>query len=129
MGLAYCLRAGFRKTEMFHFARLNQVAHGSGDFFDRDLRINAVLVEQIDCVNFETFKRRVSNLSDMVRLAVDSDRIGTSFRIKFKSKLGRNDDPVTHWIESLAHQLFVLERAIHFRRIEESYAQVDCFSE
>src|SRR5262249_13969450 len=129
MSPAYRLCAGFRKAKMFHFACLNQIAYGTGNFFDWHLRIDAMLVEQIDCVNLETFKRRFSNLFDMVRLAIDSNGMGTAVRIEFIPKLGRNDDLVAHWKEGLAHQLFVLEGTINFRCIEEGHAQVDCFSE
>src|SRR5262245_41680970 len=88
-----------------------------------------MLVEQVDCVNLETFKRCVSNLFNMVRLAVDSNRMGAALRIEFVPKLGRNDDLVAYRKEGLTHQLFVLERTINFRSIEEGHAQVDCFSE
>jgi hypothetical protein len=33
---------------MLDLALLDQFLHGTGDFFDRRVRINAVLIEQID---------------------------------------------------------------------------------
>ena len=41
-------RARFGEAEVFHLARLDQFLHGAGDVFDRHVRIDAVLVEQVD---------------------------------------------------------------------------------
>jgi hypothetical protein len=37
-----------------HLALLDQILHGSGDVFDRNIRVNAVLIEQIDDISPET---------------------------------------------------------------------------
>src|SRR6185437_2921991 len=43
---ANSLHACFGESEVLHLAFLNQLLHGSGDVFDRNVRIHAVLVEQ-----------------------------------------------------------------------------------
>ena len=44
------LHAGFGKAEVLHLALLNQFLHRSRHLFDRDVGIDAVLIEQIDDV-------------------------------------------------------------------------------
>ncbi len=42
------LHARFGKAEVLHLACLNQFLHRSRHVFDRHVRVNAVLIEQID---------------------------------------------------------------------------------
>ena len=42
------LHACFGKAEVLHLPLLNQFLHRAGDIFDRHVRVNAVLIEQVD---------------------------------------------------------------------------------
>ncbi len=42
------LRTGLGKAEVLHLAGLNQLLHRAGYVFDGHVRVNAVLVEQVD---------------------------------------------------------------------------------
>ena len=48
MGAAYGLRACFGQAEVLHFALLNEIPDRAGDVFDWYIRVNAMLIEQID---------------------------------------------------------------------------------
>ncbi len=72
MGAADRLHSRFRKTEVLHLALLDQVLHGSRHVFDRDARIHAVLVEQIDDVGLEALERGLGDFLDVLGPAVDS---------------------------------------------------------
>jgi len=66
------LRAGFRQPEMLHLAGLDQIPDGTGNNFDRHLRIDAVLVKQVDHVGLQALERRFSDLLDVFRPAVQA---------------------------------------------------------
>src|SRR4051794_2975271 len=53
MRAADVLHARLRHPEVPHLAGLDQLLDGAGDVFDRDVRIDAVLVEQVDPVGAE----------------------------------------------------------------------------
>jgi hypothetical protein len=46
----------FRKPEALHLARLDQVLDGSCHVFDRNLWIDAMLIEQVDAVGLEALQ-------------------------------------------------------------------------
>ena len=48
MGSTNGLRTGFRQTEVFHFPFIDQIFNSTGYIFNRNRRINPVLVKQID---------------------------------------------------------------------------------
>jgi hypothetical protein len=62
MCAADCLHARFRKAEMPDLAFLDQALHRSGDIFDGHDGIDAVLIEQIDGVDFEPLERAFGDL-------------------------------------------------------------------
>jgi hypothetical protein len=47
------LRARLGESEVLHLARLNQFLHSTGDVFDGHVRVNPVLIKQIDHLNLE----------------------------------------------------------------------------
>jgi hypothetical protein len=47
------LRARFRKAEVLDFALLDKVLHRPCYVLDRHVRINAVLIEQIDSIDLQ----------------------------------------------------------------------------
>ena len=51
MGAADGLHAGFRQAEVLHLARCDQFLDRAGDVFHRHVRVDAVLVEQIDRID------------------------------------------------------------------------------
>lgn len=48
MCAADCLHAGFREAEVVDLAFADEFFDGSGDVLDRDVRVDALLVEQVD---------------------------------------------------------------------------------
>src|ERR1700675_1890165 len=52
-----CLHSWFRKAEVFHLTLLNEVLHRSRHVFDRHIRINTVLIKQINGVDLQSFER------------------------------------------------------------------------
>ena len=66
------LHAGFRKPEVLDLALLNQVLHRSRDVFDRHVRIDTVLIEQVDRVDLEPLERGLGDLLDVPGPAIQA---------------------------------------------------------
>jgi hypothetical protein len=48
------LRCGFGEAKVFHFALLDEILHGAGCVFDRNFEVDAMLIVEIDRVDFES---------------------------------------------------------------------------
>ena len=64
------LHAGFREAEVFDLPFADQILHRARDLFDRHLGIHAVLIEEIDPIRLEPLQRRVGDLADVRRPAI-----------------------------------------------------------
>ena len=56
------LRAGFGQAEVLDLALADQLLHRAGHVLDRHVRIDAVLVEQVDGVGLEALERGLGDL-------------------------------------------------------------------
>ena len=93
------LHTGFRQPKIFHFPFLNQIFHCSSNIFDRYVRVNAVLIEQIDVVDPKPLQRRLAGGHQ--RLAAAPFAIGAGPHPI--AGLGRDDELVPVGPEVLAH--------------------------
>src|SRR5271165_486961 len=123
-----CLRSRFGKTEILDLSFLNQVLDRSGDVFDWHVRVNTVLIEQIDAVHPEALKRGLDHLPDMLRLAIEPLTLLCP-RINVEAKLCGDDHLVTHGSQRFADEFLVDEWAIHFSGIEEGFPSVPRLNE
>jgi hypothetical protein len=60
------LHTGLGKSEVFHLTFLDEVFHRARHVFDRNIRINTVLIEQIDCISLKPLERGLGDLLDML---------------------------------------------------------------
>src|SRR3954452_18664556 len=110
---------------MLDLARGDKVANGSGDIFDRNVRINAVLVEQIDRVDAEPPKRAFDCLADLPRLTIHPTPILTGGRIDVETELGGDHHSLAEWPQRLADHFLVRERPVDLRGVEKGHAALD----
>src|SRR5918994_1790793 len=108
------LHACFGKAEVLDLAFLDQLLYRAGNVFDRHVRIDAVLIEEIDAVGLQALERGLGDLPDVLWPAVKA-RLCVS---GFEAELGSDHHPITEWGEGCAHELLVGERAVSFRRVE-----------
>ncbi len=66
------LHAGFRKPEVLDLAFPNQILHRARDVLDRHVRVDAVLIEEIDPIGLESLERRVGDFPDVRRPAIQA---------------------------------------------------------
>ena len=59
--------ASFRQAKVLDLAFLNQVLHCSRDVLNRHIRVDAMLIEQVDNINLEALERALGDLPDPLR--------------------------------------------------------------
>ena len=108
---------------MLHLAVLNQFLHGAGDVLDGDVRVHAVLIQQVDGGHVQALQHRVDDLTNVLGSAVDA--VARAVRVDPESELGRNHDSFAERRQRLADELFVRERTVGFSGIEQRHAALD----
>src|SRR5262249_7100770 len=123
------LSSRFGKPKVFHLTFLNEFLHDPGHVFDRYVWINAMLIEQINGIDFEPLERGIGHLFDMVRPAIQTRRSLHASRIelgiKIKTEFRRYHDLSTKGGERFAYKLLIRERPVHFSGVEEGDAALD----
>src|SRR5207245_9434377 len=117
------LHSRFRKAEVLYLALANQILHRSGHVFDWNVRINAMLVEQINHIRPESLQRSFSNLFDVLWPTIQADLF--TFRTKFETEFGCYHHLTTERSKRFADELFIRERSVNFSGIEERDAAFD----
>jgi hypothetical protein len=117
------LCAGFGESEVFDFAFRDQVSHGAGHLLDRDARVDAMLIEQVDAVGPQTHERSLGHMPDVLWAAVEAPPL-PGVRIDVEAELCCDHDPVTHRRKGFPDKLFVAERAVGLGGIEEGVSAV-----
>jgi hypothetical protein len=95
---------------------------GSGDVFDRDLGVDAVLVEQVDVVGAQPSQRALDGLGEVLWAAIEP---GAGGAVVAEAELGGNHDLIADGREPFADDVFVAERPVRLGRVEERDAAVD----
>ena len=113
------------QTEVLDLALLDQTPDGARDVFDRHVRIHAVLIEEIDRIDTEPFQRALRDLLDVLRSAVHGIQFAFVGRVEREPELRGDHHLVAQRSERLAHELFVHERTVGFRGVEERDAELD----
>ena len=72
MSAANDINACFGKSEMPDFSGINQIFDRARRFFNRHVRINAVLIKKVNIIGSQTFERSIANFFNMFRSAVQS---------------------------------------------------------
>src|SRR6516164_1225989 len=99
----------------------DQVPDRPGRILDWHVRVDAVLIEEIDAVGFEPLERGLGNLPDALRPAVQP---GGGVAI-LEAKLRGDHDLVAERSQGFADKFLVRERAVGLRGVEEGYAALD----
>src|SRR5947208_8298447 len=117
--------AGFGQTEIAHLADANQLRHRAYGFFDRRLRINPMLIIEIDAVNAEPAQARFACLLHVLGFAVNAAKTWR-IRVAQDSELRRDDNSMAFAANSASEQLLIGVRTINVGGIEEGNPKVDC---
>ena len=117
------LDPGLGQAEVAHLAGVDELLDGAGDVLDGDVRVDAVLVEQVDGVGAQPPQRAVDGGADVLGPAGDAGLVAVL--VEGEAELGGDDDLVADRLERLADELLVVERAVDLGGVEEGDAAVD----
>ncbi len=110
---------------MLDLAFPDQVPDGSCHILDRHVRVDTVLVEEIDDIGLEPLQGSFRHFPDVLGAAIET-RLLVRFRVDVEAELGRDHDLVKHGCQCLADDLFVREGTIHLGGIEEGDPTLHC---
>ena len=125
MGPANRLRCRFGQAEVPDFAFGDQVADRSGNLLNGNIRIDPVLVEQVDRIHIQSFERCFCDFPDMFRPAVQLSPLSAFVRIGGKTEFCGDNDVFSERGKRFPDQFLVRERPIYFGSIEESDTAFD----
>jgi hypothetical protein len=95
-------RACFGKAEVPHLADSDQILHGARNILDRHLRVDTVLIEQIDRIDLESLQRGLRDLFDVLGPAVQASL--ATFGINLEPELGGDHHLAAEGRECLSHE-------------------------
>jgi hypothetical protein len=117
--------ACFGKSEVLHFALLNQILHRPGYVFDRNVWIDTVLIEQVDNVGPEAFERGIGDLLDVFWATIESTPTLSTIGVRLEAEFRGDHHLIPKRGQCFAHKFFVAEGTINFSGIEEVDAAFD----
>ena len=123
MRLADVGDTGLRQAEEPDLARLDELLHRADGLLDRDVRVHAVLVVQVDIVDVEPMKRASQASVDVVRRAVDAHP--GAVRVPHIAELGRQLRLGAATGDGFPEELLVRVGAVHVSGVEQGDAQVE----
>ena len=97
---------------MLNLALLDQLLHGSRHVFNGNLGVYAVLIEQIDGIDFEPLERAFDDLLNVLWPAIQATPSRFAVESRFVTKLGRYYYLPAEGQERVAHEFFICVRAI-----------------
>ena len=116
------LGAWFGQTEVLDLTCCYQISDRSGDILDRNVGVDAVLVEEVDGVDPQALQRGLGNLTDTFRATVEA---AGSARAEIESELRSDDNIRLERLQRLAYELLIGEWAIDFGGVEEGNAALN----
>src|SRR5437868_6227583 len=119
MRASHRLGSGLGKPKVPDLTGRDQILDGARNILDRNARIDAVLIEQVDHVYPKALERRVRDLPDVFGTAVETGQFALH---DLETELGRDHDLVADRRERLAYDFLIRERSIDFRGVEERHA-------
>jgi hypothetical protein len=116
------LRARFGEAEVLHLALPYQLLYRAGYIFDGHVRVDAMLVVQVDGFDPEPPKRALGHLPDVLWPAVE--HLLSRGGIEVEAELGGDHHPIAERLERLADDLLVL-CAVDLGGVKECHAALD----
>src|SRR5581483_7759258 len=116
-------RSRLRQAEETNLAGAHEIRHRADRLFDRDVRVDAVLVIEIDRVDLQALQRRVARLADVLRRSVDAEEL--ALLAAHVPELRRDDDGVAAAADRAADEPLVRERTVHVGRVEKVDPEID----
>jgi hypothetical protein len=123
------LHARFGEAEVLDLPLLDQILHRACDVLDRHVRVDPVLIEEVDRVYPEASERTLDGLAKVLRTAVHARRPLHAARVQagteVEPEFGGDHDLRPDGRQGGADELLVDERPVDLGGVEEGNAVVD----
>src|SRR6202034_1034401 len=119
----YGLGLGFGQSEMADFSLAHEIGQGADGVLDRRLRIDPMLVIEVDRLDSEPLEARVARLAHVSGVA--PDRKESALRTADGAEFRGQYDLVAAAPDCPPDQLFVASDPVHVGRIEKRKAALD----
>ena len=106
-----------REAEVANLPLLDELGHGADGLLDRRVRIDAMLVVDIDVVGAEPLERGVTGGENVLAVAADAEPL--ALLGADAAELCREHDLVAAVLDRAADEPLVLERPVRVGRVEE----------
>jgi hypothetical protein len=123
VGAADGVDPGLRQADVANLALLDQLGEGAHGVLDRRVRVDAVLVVQVDVVGAEPSQRALDSDADVGGAAVEGPRAPAV--VRDQAELGGQHHLVAAALERLADQPLVDVGTVDLGGVDERDAQVD----
>ncbi len=114
--------AASERPEIADLALLDELGHGSDGLLDGHVRVDAMLVVEVDVLDAETLKRGVAGLMHVLGIAAHAQALAVL--TPHVGELGRQHDLVAATVDGPADEALVGERAVHVGRVEQGHAEL-----
>ena len=114
----------FRQSQIADLSRPHQFRHSANRFFDRHLRIDAMLVVQIDGSYPQTLQAPLAAGLHVFRPAIDAPHRRVRL-VAHNSELGGEKNLFAHAANRLANKHFVVAIAVNVRGVQKRDAQLN----
>ena len=111
--------------KVLHLAGSNECLHRARHVLDRHLRIDAVLVEQVNGLHLQASQHFVNDLPDVIGPAVQATGALSGLRVDVPAELGRNRHVHANGRNRFADETLVGKWAVDFGRIEVGDAPLE----
>src|SRR5579883_1855853 len=111
---------------MLHLAGFDELLHRPGYVLDGNIRIDPVLIEEIDGVYPETLQRFLGDLFNALGTAIETGPPGTTVGVELKTELCGDHYLPPEWGQSFSYQFLVGKGSIDFGSVEEGDAPLHC---
>ncbi len=110
---------------MPNLAGSDQLLDRAGYLLDRHVRIDTMLIEQVDGFDFQPRETAVGDLLDVFRSTVEGTPTLLTLRCGPPAKLGGDHDLTFERRERLADDFLINQRSVHFGRVKEGDSLLD----
>jgi hypothetical protein len=91
-----------------HLALRPQLLDGTGDILDGNLRVDAVLVKEVDAIRAQAPQHALDDQFDVLGAAVEARAALPGLEVDVPAELRRDDDLIAKWGDALSEDAFHL---------------------
>ena len=110
-------RTRLRQPEVAHLAGRDKLTDRASHLLDRDVRVDAVLIEEVDDIRAQPLQRRVRDLTDPLGPRVQAMVAAVS--VEVETELRGDDDAIAQRPQRVPNELLVDKRPVDLGSVEE----------